>query len=100
MIYFFSSQLPELQTFKIRERQQLIAIALSHLKPISKIALSICKLLLLAPLFLIIAYFEGWVLLPLLLLAGLSYPLLTTPIELMFAKPHLQTAIHESKQGE
>ncbi|WP_404339007.1 hypothetical protein [Pseudoalteromonas mariniglutinosa] len=100
MIYFFSSQLPELSAYKVRERQLIVAIALSHLTAVSKILLAIAKLVLLTPLFFILAYFEGWILLPLLLLAGISYPLLTTPLELMFAKPHLKTAIAQNKQGD
>ncbi len=100
MIYFFSSQIPELKTFKVRQRQQIIAIALSHLSPMHKIVLSVCKLAFLAPLFLGLAYFEGWMILPWLLLAGLSYPLITTPVENMFAQPHLRKAIQEFKQGE
>jgi hypothetical protein len=39
-------------------------------------------------------------LIPWLLLAGLSYPLITTPIENMFALAHLDKAINEFKQGE
>jgi hypothetical protein len=99
MIYFFTSQIPELKAFKVRQRQQIIALALSHLSPMNKITLSVCKLAFLAPLFLGLAYFEGWMLLPWLLLAGVSYPLLTTPLENIFALPHLQTAIKEYKQG-
>ena len=100
MVYFFSSQIPALKEFKVRQRQQIIALALTHLSPIQKIILSVCKLVFLAPLFLGLAYFQGWSLVPWLLLAGLSYPLITTPIENMFALPHLQVAIKEFKQGE
>ena len=100
MLYVFSSQIPALKEFKVRQRQQIIALALAHLSPIQKIILSVCKLVFLAPLFLGLAYFQGWSLVPWLLLAGLSYPLITTPIENMFALPHLQVAIKEFKQGE
>ena len=100
MIYFFTSQIPALKSFKVRQRQQIIALALAHLSPSKKIILSVCKRAFLAPLFLGLAYFEGWMLIPWLLLAGLSYPLITTPIENMFALAHLDKAIDEFKQGE
>lgn len=100
MLVFFSSQLPELAAFKVRDRQQIIAIALSDLSAGKKVMLRIIKLLLLIPLFLVLAYIKGWLLLPFLLLAGLCYPLLTVPVEIMFAKPHLSKAIAQFKQGE
>ena len=97
---FFSSQVTPLKPFKIRQRQQIIALALSHLTPMQKISLRILKLLLLTPVFLSLAYIEGWLLLPALLLTGVAYPLLTTPLEIQFAKDHLQHAIKEFTQGE
>ncbi|WP_171038981.1 hypothetical protein [Pseudoalteromonas sp. S1727] len=100
MMTFFSSQVTPLKPFKIRQRQQIIALALSHLTPMQKISLRILKLLLLTPVFLSLAYIEGWLLLPALLLTGVAYPLLTTPLEIQFAKGHLQHTIKEFTQGE
>ncbi|MGO2011790.1 MAG: DUF6170 family protein [Pseudoalteromonas sp.] len=100
MWVFFSSQLPALSEFKIRERQQIIAIALSELSASSKVLLRIAKLFLLIPVFFVLACIKGWLLLPFILLAGLCYPLLTVPVEIMFAKPHLTKAIQQFKQGE
>lgn len=100
MMTFFSSQVTALKPFKIRQRQQIIALALSRLTPMQKISLRILKLLLLTPVFLSLAYFEGWLLLPALLITGMAYPLLTTPVEIMFAKGYLQQAIAEFTQGE
>ncbi|NMM40226.1 DUF6170 family protein [Pseudoalteromonas arctica] len=100
MMAFFSSQITQLKPFKIRQRQQLIALALSMLTPMQKINLRIIKLVLLIPVFLSLAYVEGWLLLPALLLAGLSYPLLTMPVEIQFSKRYLNDAIKQLEQGE
>ena len=100
MMALFSSQVTQLKSFKIRQRQQIIAIAVSMLTPMQKISLRIIKLVLLIPVFLSLAYVEGWLLLPALLLAGLSYPLLTTPVEVQFSKRYLRQAIKQFEQGE
>ena len=100
MIALFSSQVTQLKSFKIRQRQQIIAIAVSMLTPMQKISLRIIKLILLIPVFLSLAYIEGWLLLPVLLVAGLSYPLLTTPVEIQFYKHYLSKAIKQFEQGE
>ncbi|MBB1293631.1 MAG: hypothetical protein ACJAVX_000981 [Pseudoalteromonas rhizosphaerae] len=100
MIALFSSQVTQLKSFKIRQRQQIIAIAVSMLTPMQKISLRIIKLILLIPVFLSLAYIEGWLLLPVLLVAGLSYPLLTTPVEIQFSKHYLSKAIKQFEQGE
>ena len=100
MIALFSSQVTQLKSFKIRQRQQIIAIAVSMLTPVQKISLRIIKLILLIPVFLSLAYIEGWLLLPVLLVAGLSYPLLTTPVEIQFSKHYLSKAIKQFEQGE
>ncbi|MBB1397597.1 DUF6170 family protein [Pseudoalteromonas sp. SG44-8] len=100
MIALFSSQVTQLKSFKIRQRQQIIAIAVSMLTPMQKISLRIIKLILLIPVFLSLAYIEGWLLLPVLLVAGLSYPLLTTPVEIQFSKHYLSKAIKQFELGE
>ena len=100
MMALFSSQVTQLKSFKIRQRQQIIAIAVSMLTPMQKISLRIIKLILLIPVFLSLAYIEGWLLLPVLLVAGLSYPLLTTPVEIQFSKHYLSKAIKQFEQGE
>ncbi len=99
MFTFFSSQLDELKHLKVRKRQDVIALSLSMLSPTDKVLLRIIKLLLLSPLFLIFAVFEGWLLIPFLLLGGLCYPLLTTPIEINFAKKHLCEALTQYTKG-
>ncbi|KID58399.1 hypothetical protein N473_18915 [Pseudoalteromonas luteoviolacea CPMOR-1] len=97
---FRLSQIPELSTLSLREKQQVKAIALSLLSAKSKVILAICKLALLTPLFMALAYFEGWSLLPVLLVAGIAYPLLTAPIEVQFALKNLNQALSQFKQSQ
>lgn len=101
MFAFFSSQVKQLQHLKVRQRQHIIAVALSMLSPLQKISLRIVKLLLLTPVFASLIYIEGWLMLAALLVAGLSYPLLTTPVEIAFSRPFIADALtQEEKQGE
>ncbi|CCQ12378.1 hypothetical protein PALB_32790 [Pseudoalteromonas luteoviolacea B = ATCC 29581] len=86
-------QVKKLEKFKVTERHQILSIALSLMDVKSKIIMRICKLLLLTPVFASLAYFEGWSLLPILLVAGLLYPLLTAPIEIAFGKKYFDEAI-------
>ncbi|AOT09213.1 hypothetical protein [Pseudoalteromonas luteoviolacea] len=97
---FRLSQIPELSSLSLREKQQVKAISLSLLSAKSKVILAICKLALLTPLFMALAYFEGWSLLPVLLVAGLAYPLLTAPIEVQFALKNLDQALSQFKQSQ
>ncbi len=99
MFTFFSSQIDELKQLKIRQRQQVIALSLSMLSPTDRVLLRIIKLVLLSPLFLIFTVFKGWILIPFLIIGGLCYPLLTTPIEINFAKKHLTEALKQYNQS-
>lgn len=100
MFTFFSSQITAIKHLKIRERQTIIALSLDMLSPTERVILRIVKLLLLSPFFLIFTLFEGWVLIPFLILAGLSYPLITNPIEINFAKKHINNALKKHSQGK
>ncbi|MCF6434617.1 hypothetical protein [Pseudoalteromonas sp. MMG022] len=94
------SQIKSLERYKLRDKQRILAIALDDMPAMRKVALRIAKLSVLIPFFIALAYVEGWSLLPILLLAGLSYPLLTSPIEIQFAKPWISNAVDkfESQQ--
>jgi hypothetical protein len=99
MFTFFSSQLNELKHLKIRERQSIIALSLSMLSPTDKVLLRVIKLSVLSPLFLIFTVFTGWIVVPFLILGVICYPLVTTPIEINFAKKHINNALQQYKQG-
>ncbi|WP_339143400.1 hypothetical protein [Pseudoalteromonas galatheae] len=94
-MHFRLSQIEQLREFKLRDKQIILRLALSHLDAKTKVVLRIVKLLLLTPFFASLVVFEGWLLLPVLLVAGLVYPLLTTPVEIQFGKPKLARAIAE-----
>ncbi|GEK07964.1 hypothetical protein HUZ36_18500 [Pseudoalteromonas sp. McH1-7] len=94
-MYFRLSQIAQLDEFKLREKQMILRIALSHLDAKTKVLLRIAKLILLTPFFASLVVFEGWLLLPVLFVAGLIYPLLTTPLEIYFGQPKLTQAITE-----
>ncbi|UOB72724.1 DUF6170 family protein [Pseudoalteromonas sp. APM04] len=99
MFTFFSSQLKQLQHLKIRERQLVIARSLSMLSPTDRVLLRIIKILLLSPLFLIFTLFEGWIIIPFLILGGLFYPLLTAPVDINFARKNLEEALQQHEKG-
>ncbi|MEJ6473396.1 hypothetical protein [Pseudoalteromonas piscicida] len=94
-MHFRLSQIEQLHGFKLRDKQMILRIALSRLDAKTRVLLRIAKLLLLTPFFASLAVFEGWLLLPILLVAGLVYPLFTTPLEIYFGKPELAKAISE-----
>ncbi|WP_440053578.1 hypothetical protein ACSLBF_11745 [Pseudoalteromonas sp. T1lg65] len=94
-MYFRLSQIDKLSHLKLRDKQMVLAIALGKLNPKHKILLRIFKLALLTPFFASLVIFEGWILLPILVIAGLIYPLFTTPIEIQFAISRLDEAIEE-----
>ncbi|WP_125779048.1 hypothetical protein [Pseudoalteromonas rubra] len=95
---FRLSKLAELDDFALRDKQRIKAQALAQLPASQKIMLNIAKLMLLTPLFMALAFIEGWMLLPVLLVCGLAYPLLTVPLEIQFARPYLQQAIAEFRK--
>ncbi|MCF2856299.1 hypothetical protein L1286_02365 [Pseudoalteromonas sp. SMS1] len=97
---FRLSQVSKLSQLNLRDKQKVKAIALSMLSANEKVLLAVCKLLLLTPFFMALAYFEGFYLLPVLLIAGLAYPLLTVPIEIQFALKYLDKALVEFEQGK
>ncbi|WP_105254996.1 DUF6170 family protein [Pseudoalteromonas sp. T1lg75] len=99
MIYFLASHIPKLQPFSHRQRLQLVAEALELLSAQERIIFNIIKLLLITPLFLLLVRFEGWNMLPWLLLAGLAYPILVLPVRHYFACRHLDQAIAEHNKG-
>jgi hypothetical protein len=93
MIAWKLSQIEKLFPYKLREKQQILALAISELSAKQKVCLRISKLCVLIPFFIMFAHIKGWLIIPMLLLAGLLYPLLTSPIDIWFAKPHFTKAI-------
>ncbi|MCF2863533.1 MULTISPECIES: DUF6170 family protein [Pseudoalteromonas] len=99
MIYFLPSQIPKLKSLSHNERLAIVADSLNRLSAQRRVMLNIIKLLLITPLFLLLVRFEGWHMLPWLLLAGIAYPIIVLPVRHAFALFHLDEAIAAHKKG-
>ena len=91
-MYFSTKNIPELDGLSVRQRQEVIHLAVANLPASKKITLNVVKIACLTPIFLLLANIESWWLLLYLLILGLCYPLITTPLTLMFIKPLLKEA--------
>ncbi|MER2491440.1 DUF6170 family protein [Catenovulum sediminis] len=91
--YLKSSQIPELKTYSFTERAQIISIALSFMSVPDKFILNMSKLVVLAPIFIMVAKFEEWWMLIPMIIVGICYPLITNPIQLNLARKHLPKAL-------
>ncbi|MCF6457091.1 DUF6170 family protein [Pseudoalteromonas sp. MMG024] len=89
-MYFSTKNIPELDGLSVRQRQEVIHLAVANLPASKKITLNVVKIACLTPIFLLLANIESWWLLLYLLIVGLCYPLITTPLTLMFIKPLLK----------
>lgn len=94
-MYFSTKNIPELAGLSVRERQEVIHLAVASLPAGKKITLNVVKIACLTPLFLLLANIDSWWLLLYLLIVGLCYPLITTPLTLTFIKPLLADARKE-----
>lgn len=100
-MYTNLSQPPELSDLTPTERQRVLALALNCLSPLQKIALNVIKLLILTPLFFIMAgHFNWWWLLPGTLLILMLFSLICRPIQIALARPHFRKVIQEHLQRE
>lgn len=91
--YLKSSQIPELKAYSFTERATIIQQALTRLTVPEKFVLNISKLIILAPIFVMIARFQEWWMLIPMLITGICYPLITNPIQLNLARRHLDAAL-------
>ncbi|MEI4548908.1 DUF6170 family protein [Pseudoalteromonas spongiae] len=91
-MYFSTKNIPELDGLSVRQRQEVIHLAVANLPASKKITLNVVKIACLTPIFLLLANIESWWLLLYLLIVGLCYPMITTPLTLMFIKPLLKEA--------
>lgn len=91
-MHLTSQHIPELAGLNFQQRMLVIKQAVSLLPVPQKIVLNVVKLVILAHFFSILARFEGWILLPYLLLAGLVYPLVTNPVTFYMVSARLAEA--------
>lgn len=102
MLYFNSQKIPELQGLPFSQRMELIRKAADRLPTPQKVLLNILKLLILTPLFILIARSSGWEILGYVLLLLITYPLVTRPVTYHLCRPLLaklrkDIALQESK---
>jgi len=90
---FSTNQIPELQTFSIKERQALMAIANTKLTVPEKLILNLIKLCLIIPPFMYLSAKDvvGFVIALVLVLS--AYAFIMRPIALMFARKNIASAI-------
>ena len=80
MLYLNSRNIPELSGLSFSQRMAVIRKAADNLPVPTKISLNLLKLLILVPLFLLIARADGWLIAGYALLLLVVYPLLTRPV--------------------
>lgn len=91
-MHLTSQKIPALAGLNFQQRMLVVKQAVALLPVPQKVLLNVVKLVILAHFFSILARFEGWILLPYLLLAGLVYPLITNPVTFMMTSSRLAEA--------
>lgn len=89
MLYFSSRAIPELAGLNLNQRMQVIRATADQLPAPTKIILNIIKLLILTPLFLLIARSSGWEIVAYVVLLLISYPVITRPITFALCRPKM-----------
>jgi high-affinity K+ transport system ATPase subunit B len=80
MFYLNSQRIPELAGLTFAQRMAVVRNAADSLSTPVKVALNIVKLVVLVPLFLLIARADGWMIVAYVVLLLLVYPLITRPL--------------------
>ena len=91
-MYFTSHNIPALQGLKLQQRMLVVKQALSELPATKKIILNLLKIVILGHFFSIFARYQGWEMLPYLLVGGLLYPLITNPVTYHLVNKQLPAA--------
>ncbi|CAM3866020.1 DUF6170 family protein [Rheinheimera salexigens] len=94
MLYFSSRGIPELAGLDLNQRMQVIRLTADQLPAPTKVMLNIIKLLILTPLFLLIARSTGWEIVGYMVLLLISYPVITRPITFALCRPRM-TAVRQ-----
>lgn len=80
MLYLNSQKIPELAGLTFAQRMEVIRKAVDELPVPTKVILNIVKLLILIPLFLLIARASGWEIIGYIVLLLITYPVITRPL--------------------
>ncbi|MGI5308715.1 DUF6170 family protein [Rheinheimera sp. WS51] len=101
MLYFSSRAIPELEGLDLNQRMLVIRQAVDQLPVPTKVMLNIIKLLILTPLFLLIARSGGWQIVGYVVLLLISYPVITRPITFALCRskmPAIRQKLFENTQ--
>lgn len=90
---FDTRKVKALENLSYQQRMLAIKAAYEQLHILKKAGLNICKFVLLAPVFFVIAQEQSWSVLPWIILTFFLYPLITKPLTIWFVKPHLEQAV-------
>lgn len=96
MLYFNSQKIPELAGLNFAQRMEIIRRAADNLPTPTKVALNILKLLILTPLFLLIARSSsGWEMAAYAIALVVLYPLITRPITFALCRKQYRLLRHQ-----
>lgn len=88
MIFFNSKNIPELAGLNFAQRMEVVRQAANLLPVPTKITLNIIKLLILTPLFLLMARSSGWYIVGYAVLLIVLYPAITRPLTFALCRKH------------
>jgi hypothetical protein len=88
MLYLNSQNIPELSGLNFAQRMTVVRKAADKLPTPVKIILNIIKLVILVPLFLLIARADGWMIAAYILLLVVAYPVITRPLTFALCRKH------------
>jgi hypothetical protein len=99
MAFIFSTnKIPELESYTLQQRQQILTLAASKLTAPEKFVLNIIKLIMLVPPFLFMAQLEGVFFVLSLFCVLAIYFILLRPISLVFTRKYLDLAVKQFKK--
>jgi len=88
-IYFSSRNIPQLENLNFAERQTQLANAAKKLTPPEKLIINLIKLLIVVPMFLYMAWLDGWAVALPPVLGFLAYVIIYRPVYLKIVSRHL-----------
>ena len=101
MAFIFSTnKIPELESYTLQQRQQILTLAASKLTAPEKFVLNIIKLIMLVPPFLFMAQLEAVFFVLSLFCVLAIYFILLRPISLVFTRKYLDAAVKQFNKLE
>ncbi|MFT5024004.1 MAG: hypothetical protein ACI9O3_001614, partial [Colwellia sp.] len=96
MAFIFSTnKLPELESYTLGQRQQILTLAAAKLTAPEKFVLNILKLIMLVPPFIFMAQLDGLLFMVSLFSFLAVYFILLRPVSLIFTRKYLSVAIKQ-----